>query len=395
LYLSTAAVVVATVFGCLAFVHREQWLVPIYAYRHVHTPDSQGTDSNAKEVEDWLLQRPVLALPVLVSRLEDRDAAVCRRATRTLLEILRRHPDPTRPEDAQLSLTLGSLLSRQYAGYSPAGKAEAVTLAFAVLEQHLARWSPNVSTSLATAGQVVLSSLREIDPLVLESTLRGLPAAWRWNGSDNVAQRLSVYWKWRCNRRVVEHLSSDSPMVRAAAARALNGAIVHSGDGKLQELLNDRDPAVCKAALMTIADSSVDSIGAPARSRLIELLDDSDAEIRTLAQKVLIASGLSEAHVRVVVLMRRADPMERAQAADALREAPDIDPVRVLTDLARDASAIVRLAAVRAAVKLSDPSLKELLEQLAQDDPNEEVRQACRSEAEKVSADAGRDVDVR
>jgi hypothetical protein len=383
LYLGVGLFMVLTVLTCLGIAHQDQVLV---TYHSILFERSSESTSSA----DWLRERPSLSLPPLVAMLERPPADVCERTGNLLQQMLDARPDPTDPEHAQLSLHLASMLQKGYHRFSPAGKKEAVHLAYDILEQHLGEWSPNVATALATAGEVVRLSLRDLSPSINLVSLEELPRVWSWQGVDSVVENLFWEWKLWGNRRAVDFLSSKSVDIRIAAAKALRGAADHRGDTKLLELIEDPDPRVCQAVLETILSTASDSVGVDHRSKLVALMQHASPEMSSLARSILLKSGLDEAHLRLAVLMKDAAPQERAKVAEVVFDVTGVDRVQVLQQLSKDSSPLVRLAAVRASTRVSHPSLKEMVKQLSADDPDADVRKACEMILSEASADRRR-----
>ena len=371
LYAVAATALIITVACCVAFAHREQLIVHYYVESHL------SSASPSEETRAWLLERPPLSSPILVEKLASSSETACSRAGRLLGAMLAECKDPADPQDAHLSLSLSSMIHQGYAGFSPAGRVEATNLSLDILRRHLSEWSPNVPTALATAGQTLLSALLDPSPQVQRAALGGLPEVWTWNGGDSVVSTLVATWKWRCYRRAVDLLSSPLADVRAAAAGSLVGATSHDGDHRLIALLNDVDPAVRKAALQAILRTAVDSLTSENRSRLVELLSDPDEDVRDVAQRILLASGLSAEHVQLAVLLRSEDPKDRAAVAGRVLRAAGIDAARWLHELVKDPSSLVRRSAVEAAGQLPGSDFDEVFRHLFKDDPDPDVRRAC------------------
>jgi HEAT repeat protein len=384
LYLLVALFMVVTVVTCLGIAHQDLVQVTYHLVLFDRSPDLQSPSAR------WLVERPSLSLSPLVSKLRKSDLSVCDRTGKLLQQILKEHNDPTDPEHAQLSLHLASMLQKGYQTFSPAGKTESVRLAYEILEQHLGQWSPNVASALETAGEVIRYAMRDINPAINVVALEELPQVWGWQGVDSVAENLFREWRIGRHQRAVEFLSSQSRDVRLAAVRSLQGSIDHRGDTKLLELINDPDPQVCEAALETILSTAIDSVGVDHRTRLVELMQHSSPGVSKLARTILLRSGLDEDHLRLAVLMKDQAPAERAKVADVVFDVAGVDRVQVLQQLSKDASPVVRLAAIRASTRVSHPSLKEMVKQLSADDPDPEVRKACESILTAASADRRR-----
>ncbi len=184
LYLFVGLFMVVTVLTCLGIAHQDWVLV---TYHSILFDRSTSTDDESAK---WLVESPSLSLPPLVAKLKRADANTCERTGKLLGRILDEHPDPTDPEHAQLSLHLASMLQKNYHSFSPAGKREAVRLAYDILEQHLGQWSPNVATALETAGEVVKFSLRDMDLSINLASLAELPGSGNGKGST-MSSRIS------------------------------------------------------------------------------------------------------------------------------------------------------------------------------------------------------------
>lgn len=372
-FLFLLVVAIVTVGACVGFVHRDQLLVYYYADSFV------GSSSPNDEALEWLVQRPPIALPMLVEKLQSPKEEQCQRAASAIRAIIGSHTDPTDPKQSHLSLSVAAMLHAELRKLSARGRVQAVELSCGILREHLAQWSPNAPTALATAGSVFLSGLTDEDLCVQVAALERLSELWSWEGSDSIVKNSLVEtWKWRCYQRGVDLMDSRSPRVRAAAATSLQGAPFNDGDSRLVGLLNDQEPQVRKAALATIALSAAESLSSESHYwRLVELLDDPDEEIRGLARKVFLAAGLSEEHLQIAILLRNKDPRERAKIPSILMAKSGLGTKRWLMELVRDPAPSVRIEALRAAAGLRDPEFREVFKHLATDDPDEQVRKEC------------------
>lgn len=369
LYVVCAGALILTVAGCVLYAQRDQLLVHYYASKNA------ASDSPSANTQAWLQERSMLALPAVLGYLKQSDAATCRRSSRLVRQILDANKDPTDPESAHITLAVAAKLHEEYGSLSCEGKIEAVGLAFEILTNNLARWSPNVPTAIETAGGLITTALLDHDSKVQEATLRLMSEAWKWNGNDNLMAALVDEWKRNCYRLSVEALSSPVPSTRIAAAAGLEGSPYHEGDLKLISLLEDTDSNVQKSALLALADTAADSLGSREKSQLMEYLHDSDPEVRVAAQQLLINSGVRESVVRLAVLMKHPNASQRARVASLAFVVPDIDAVRWVLALSEDDSPAVRVAVAKEGAKHDYPELWDRIEKMAESDPDPDVRE--------------------
>lgn len=369
-YIVCAGLLVLTVVGSVIYVQRDHFLVHYYARTAL-------TDAEPNEAaEGWLRGKCTLSLPVLLSHLSDQREEVCVRAGAIIEKILEDYPDPTDPIHSQLSLSVVANLNTLYEQCSPPGRLQAVRLSFLVLRNNLSQWSPTVPTALETAGDVVLKGQSDDDLIVREQTLLSMAPVWSWDGCDGVVRSLVGEWKRQGYGRAVDNLKHPEPAIRSAAAASLVGAPFHEGDLQLTELLEDPDPGVQKAALVALAKAKADCFSAAQRRKLTLMLHDKDPEISAAASEILRNCGLSEAVIQLAKLMEDPVAAERAKVVSMVLSVPDIEnPTAWLLELSKDQSPVVRLAVARAASTSDDADLLKRLEEMAQADPDSNVRE--------------------
>ena len=389
LYLTAVSLLLLTVLACVGYVLRDQMLVDYQVHRYLQA-DTDDPDRPA-ELASWLGNRLSLSVPVIADRLRGEDPRACRRAGMLLRRMLQRRPDPTEPEHAHRSLALIDQVRRDYASYSTPGKLEAVSITCAVLEMHLARWSPSLPTALDTAGDLFVQALNGVsggEAAVKLAALERLPPVWDWRASDNVAPWLADKWRYQCYVSAVQQMrTSESADVRAAAAAAVVGApdsfrtdarvSVDSPNHfeVLLDLLDDPAEKVRRAAAVALSTTRADILSAERKIRLMGRLRHADPETGRALQKLLLGAGVSADYVAFAAELGSRDVRVRLTLLDRLAEArPDADPTQWVYWLAADPDAAVRRTAVRRARSLPKEDVRPLLEYVAEKDADAELR---------------------
>ncbi|MGL5096068.1 MAG: HEAT repeat domain-containing protein, partial [Planctomycetia bacterium] len=309
-YLVSAGVLVLTVLGCVVYALSDQWMV------YVRVRQVAAANETSTQAIDWLTARPTLSLPALVDMLESPDAVVCRRTGAVVERILREHADPTNPADSHITLGAAALLNQRFAALSEPGRRTSTTAAFLVLRHQLRVWSPNVPTALTTAGEIVRAAMADESANVRSEAFAALRDVWRWNGAQGVALTPVRQWKLERHMQAVNCLADDRASIRAAAAAALRGTPFHEGELTLAARLEDSDPTVRKAALLTLATNGSESISADQKKLLAGWLHDEDAEITAAARRILRACGLSDETLTLLEVVMDPNAARRAAWVD-------------------------------------------------------------------------------
>jgi hypothetical protein len=139
-------------------------------------------------------------------------------------------------------------------------------------------------------------------------------------------------------------------------------------------LLHDPDLEVRRQALAAVSTSAE----AIRSDELLRWLHDDDAEVRRLCEAALGWRGLTPEQIRRGRLLTDTRAAVRLQVLIGLEDASDLDPAIWLRHLSHDSEPAVRVAAVRAAAEMPLVNLSDRLEQMAQDDPSDTVRQVSR-----------------
>jgi phage tail protein X len=366
----SAGLLILTIAGCVLYMQWDEILLTRRVRQFVES--DQPSDGTV----EWLSKHRFAASQAVIAHLANADPAVARRTHKFIAATLAENPDPTNPEHSHIGLTIAAKLHQGFDGFSEAGRTEAASLAFLVLRQHLAQWSPNVPTALESAGELVCRVLAVDDPAVQQAGLRETGQIWSWHGSDNVTRPLVEEWKRRCYMLIVQQLENPAPSLRALAAVGLAGAPFHEGDMKLIGLLDDADPAVKAPALQALAHAA-DSLSAEHKDRLVTFLHDPDIHVQAAARQLLRLAGLSEAEIRLAALLKHPIPAERAKVVSLAGTILD-DPALWVLALADDPSPAVRLSVARAACFSHDARLRDRAMRMATADEDFNVRQMTR-----------------
>jgi hypothetical protein len=286
-------------------------LVVVY---HVHR--LQG--ANEDERQNWAEKTAALdvaAMPRLVNCLSRADARVCGNAHTALLAMVK-HWEPADCRRTQLAECLAS----RFATLSEQGGQIALEI-----EEYLLR------SSRANAQPELISACRKW-------TLQCL-------GDERVANRIQA---------IRFALRSEMSLLDAVVP-----------------LLNDPVPEVRRAAMVAVGPES----SAVSTDDLLRWLHDPDLGVRRLCESALRGRGLQNEHIHLGRLMSDSRPGVRLQVIDLLRRTNDLEPGVWLRQLSHDSVPAVRAAAVRAAREQEIRSLKDRLEQMAQNDPSPSIRQ--------------------
>lgn len=372
-YLVCAVMLVLTVVSCVVYVQQDMFLVHYYTRAYAHTVASHP------EWENWILERRVLALPVLLRRLHEDDPDACARVGKLVLRDLARYTKPTDPENSHLGLDLVSVLSEQFARLSSPGREQAIAIACALLEQHLCQWSPHVPNAIDTAGTVLARGLEDDDLNVRAFALQQTARLWNWKIVAGVSHAVIEDWRLQIYTLATHQLANTVPRLRELAALAIRGAPYHEAEETLIRLLNDEHHVVRVAALGTLAKLASNSLSKEQLAKLFVYLSDPEPHVRKDAATLLRHCEVDENIIRLATLLHHPQPEKRLRLIEAAFQVPSpgIDPVAWLLRLARDPDPQIRLAVARKAVELTDHRLHQLVSQMAESDADPQVRAQC------------------
>ena len=211
---------------------------------------------------------------------------------------------------------------------------------------------------------------------------------------------------------VLAAAASDPDLfVRRAVARALIRSSSHAANSPLLSLLGDDDWAlrveVAQAlgnwkwqlnhtakqwVQMNVALEDTNRITAYSKKSdivepLIEFMHDKTVRARTVAARALGTTRDSRAIPVLANALNDDSPVVRMHAATALGEMDHLDAVEPLLLALRDEDVRVRRESSVALRKCGDARVCDALRQVADTDPEEEVRWQARSAVEKLTAD--------
>jgi HEAT repeat protein len=114
-----------------------------------------------------------------------------------------------------------------------------------------------------------------------------------------------------------------------------------------------------------------------ANEDLVGFLRDASAAVRTAAETVLTTRGLSAEQIALAKRATDPSPLVRAQASRHIAESDAVDRVVWLSHLSRDTVSAVRAEAARALALVGSEECLERLSEMANADPDTQIRQLC------------------
>jgi len=111
---------------------------------------------------------------------------------------------------------------------------------------------------------------------------------------------------------------------------------------------------------------------------LCNYLNDSDKEVRTATERILMVRGLSQKQIKLAKMMNDQNPISRAELPELVLGTPEVDSLQWMERLTRDPSPAVRAATARALGSSSDRRLSSLLTKLSEQDKDQTVQQIAR-----------------
>ncbi len=243
---------------------------------------------------------------------------------------------------------------------------------------------------LAPSKSILSAALSDPSSDISVSALQFVRACWEWAPPDvsQPVQRKSLgTWKAELHARCVELLRSREDRVRAAAGVTVVSVPIESAAARGLILLSDESPVVRRAMLLALAEqsellSSEDVIG---------FLRDPSSAVRTTAEIVLTSRGLSPEQVALAMRATDPSPLVRAQAPRHIVESTAVDRIVWLTHLSRDAAVPVRLEAARALAQVDFDECRQRLAEMAEADPDINVRHLAHDLVRQTPAHTGRD----
>lgn len=188
-------------------------------------------------------------------------------------------------------------------------------------------------------------------------------------------------------RELVQNALGDSDVGPRAQAV---GLAVQAGPDMRPEVmgaLEDSAPAVRQAAILAVGNIPE----LIASDDLFRWLHDPDQEVRRLCEQALRNRGLLDSHLKLGRLLTDTRPEVRLQVVNQLPRTPDLSPGIWLRRLSHDTNPAVRAAALRSAALDQEIDFRDRLQQMAQNDPSDTVRQLAQYYLKPGRLSAGQD----
>jgi hypothetical protein len=359
------ALLILAVVGGLAWWQRGPILARYYV-RQLRGAYPDNRDEWARKVADL----EEAAVPGLLDGLRDPDALVCGNMQCPLYLMARGWG-----RDDPRSLHLIEELHGQFGEFSPAGQERVLLMLASLL--HVERRAEGAGEMQDDAPRVPLpprlatlvseiliaaekkSELRPAALLLAAELIDGVPAGQWVDVGRDLAQR---------------GLADPVPGARVAALQLLGRQPMRKDKDVLEKavpLLFDAEPAVRKAALVTLA-AEAELVRDEA---LLPLLHDADLEVQYWCETALRKRGRTDDDINVARMISHKDPAVRIRVAQLLQRMPEVNLAAWLHQLSLDSSPAVRAAAVRAAADNPHVDFADRLRAMADADASAAVRQ--------------------
>jgi hypothetical protein len=250
----------------------------------------------------------------------------------------------------------------------------------------------NESEDYGAVAAAIRTFLLQVQPLSQYWGRRSALRLSRWacpNSEDSAGKSLVVsatvgpngsevsgdWWQW-CRELASLALTDDREEVRLEAVRlaALPQLDMRAKLAKRLLDLPGEPSATVRVLLLLAVGDGTDPDLAPTEE-LARWLHDPSVEVQATCEQVLRARGLSPRQLQLARMWTHPDPMVRAQVPGLVYQEKEVDPVAWLDRLSRDASPVVRAAAIRAAAEHMEVRFVQRLAELAEDDTSPTVRQ--------------------
>jgi HEAT repeat protein len=321
-----------------------QWQ-PILAWHHVRQL-AGAYEENRESCANQVVQLDEAAVPQLLDGLRSKDALVCGNLQYALV-LLTKKWSVTDPRSQRLL----DRLHGQFDEFSVEGQEKVVLLVAGLLQQDGPRPLPPNLTNAASQVLVVAEKKAELrSPALLLA-------------AELVECVESGQWVDACRHMAAVQL------VRREAMRK---------DKELVErvipLLRDPEPAVRRAALLTLA-SETEVVREEA---FLPLLHDDDLQVQYLSELALRKRGLKDDDLAMARLISDKNPLTRLRVLHYLARMPEINLREWLRQLSHDPEPAVRAAAVGATALYPHVDMTQRLREMAERDPSDAVRENAR-----------------
>jgi HEAT repeats len=234
--------------------------------------------------------------------------------------------------------------------------------------------SPCWIALLGPSGTILSASLADPSTDVNLASLQIIHACWDWappEVKDTGHRKALGTWKAELHSRCVELLQIPNETVRAAAGVTVVSVPIDAAASRGLVLLHDERASVRRAVLIALSDRQE----LLANEDVVGFLRDSSSAVRTSAETVLTSRGLNAEQIALAKRATDPSPLVRAQAPRHVVESNAVDRIVWLRHLSQDVAAAVRAEAARALAMLGTEECLERLDQMAQEDPDTQVRQ--------------------
>jgi hypothetical protein len=325
----------------------------LHGLRHADEADREG----------WVMHLVALdleAVPGLLDCLRLDDERACDNAAAALTALIDVWP-PQDPRRVELAVSLDGAFAR----CSAPGQRAVLEVAALFLKGDPPERSPDLFAALQ---HLLTASARAAEP---GQRQRALALA------DLLLPRSPKDTDWGVYRRLAEFgLKDAEARNRHHAARLTLHPAIRADRRLLQEalpLVRDPSPMVRRVAVLSVGPEEE----LISEDELLPLLHDPDDEVRRLCEAALRGRGLKETHIRLGRLLTDSRAKVRLDVLQHLHEAEDLQPKLWLERLSEDRAGAVRAAAIRYAFD-ARIDMGKRLEQMAEGDPDETVRQNAR-----------------
>ena len=181
-------------------------------------------------------------------------------------------------------------------------------------------------------------------------------------------------------------LGYPEPHARSGAALALRKICSAKAVPALLEAVRHSDVATRRAAVSALAEIGDRS----AKDALTTMLSEPDDQIRSIAVGGLGRIGTEAVLIPILAALHDENPQVQWEAAEALGTIRDLDSIELLLSALEENSTFIRQSIVEALGRIGHPDALEPLFQLADDDPDLQVRLSASQSLVMLGDERGR-----
>jgi hypothetical protein len=331
----------------------------ILAWYHVRQL-ANAYDDNREDCANKVAELDEAALPRLMDGLRTKDALVCGNMQCALMLLTKRWgvSDPR-------TQSLAERLQVQFDEFSIEGQEKVVLLLATTLQREAHKPLPPRLTTAVSQIMVAAEKKLELRPasLLLAAALIERVELGQW---------VDVF------RDMTERgLKDERPGARIAAVELLRREALRKDKDLMERavpLLRDPEPAVRRAALVTLA-SEADVVRDEA---FLPLLHDDDLQVQYLSELALRKRGLHDDDLAMARLISDRDPLVRRRVVHFFARMSELNLREWLRQLSLDPDPGVRAVALRAISEHPQVDLSQRLREMAERDPSDTIRENAR-----------------